>query len=87
MHLGYANETWPHGDRALNQASYSHRNSMTIKSCQAFCSANNYAEGSSVEVATPYSSRAPNIFAPARIVSYKKCPENTHTEYGLAYIV
>lgn len=52
-----------------------------------FCSANNYAEGSSVEVATPYSSRAPNIFAPARIVSYKKCPENAHTEYGLAYIV
>jgi hypothetical protein len=40
MYLGCANETWPRGDRALNQASYSHRNSMTIKFCQAFCSAN-----------------------------------------------
>jgi hypothetical protein len=52
-----------------------------------FCSSNNYAEGSHVELATPYSSKAPNIFAPARIVSYKKCPENALTEYGLAYIV
>jgi hypothetical protein len=52
-----------------------------------FCSANKYAEGAHVELATPYSSKAPNIFAPARIVSYKKCPENTHTEYGLAYTV
>jgi hypothetical protein len=52
-----------------------------------FCSSSNYAEGSQVELATPYSSKAPNIFAPARIVSYKKCPENAHTEYGVAYIV
>jgi hypothetical protein len=52
-----------------------------------FCSSNNYAEGSQVELATPYSSKAPNIFSPARIVSYKKCPENAHTEYGLAYTV
>jgi len=52
-----------------------------------FCSSNNYAEGSHVELAAPYSSKAPNIFAPARIVSYKNCPENAHTEYGLAYIV
>jgi hypothetical protein len=52
-----------------------------------FCSANKYAEGSHVELATPYSSKAPNIFAPARIVSYKKCVENALTEYGLAYIV
>jgi hypothetical protein len=52
-----------------------------------FCSAKNYAEGTHVEVATPYSSKAPNIFAPVRIVSYKTYPENAHTEYGLAYIV
>jgi hypothetical protein len=52
-----------------------------------FCSANKYAEGAHVELATPYSSKAPNIFAPARIVSYKKCLENALTEYGLAYIV
>src|SRR5437660_4363323 len=52
-----------------------------------FCSANNYSEGSHVEVAAPYSSKAPNIFAPARIVSYRKCPENAHTEYGMTYIV
>src|ERR1700719_434347 len=50
-------------------------------------SSNNYAEGSHVELAATYSSKAPNIFAPARIVSYKNCPENAHTEYGLAYIV
>src|SRR5437667_7733914 len=48
---------------------------------------NNYSEGSHVEVAAPYSSKAPNIFAPARIVSYRKCPENAHTEYGMTYIV
>jgi len=37
---------------------------------------------------TPYSSKAPNIFAPARIVSYKKRLEkNPSFGYGLAYIV
>jgi len=52
-----------------------------------FCSAKNYAEGTHVEVATPYSSKAPNIFATARSVSYKTYPENAHIEYGLEYIV
>jgi hypothetical protein len=35
----------------------------------SFYSATKYPEGSRVEIAVPYSSKAPNIYSPARIVS------------------
>jgi hypothetical protein len=52
----------------------------------SFCSANNYPEGSRMEMAVPYASRAPNIYSPARIVSSRKGAEKGLIEYGVAYL-
>jgi hypothetical protein len=53
----------------------------------SFHSTNSYAEGSSVEMAIPYTSRAPNIYVPARIVSSRKGEDEGFTEYGVSYIL
>ena len=52
----------------------------------SFCSPNNYPEGSRMEMAVPYASRAPNIYSPARIVSSRKGVEKGLIEYGVAYL-
>src|SRR6266478_3552375 len=52
----------------------------------SFYSANHYPEGSRMEMAVPYASRAPNIYSPARIVSSRKGAEKGFTEYGVTYL-
>jgi len=52
----------------------------------SFYSASTYAEGSSVEMAVPYTSKMPNIYVPARIVSSRKGPDKGFIEYGVSYI-
>lgn len=52
----------------------------------SFYSGNNYPEGSRMEMAVPYASRAPNIYAPARIVSSRKGAGKGLIEYGVAYL-
>lgn len=52
----------------------------------SFYSANCYPEGSRMEMAVPYASRAPNIYAPARIVSSRKGAGKGLIEYGVAYL-
>jgi hypothetical protein len=52
----------------------------------SFYSANNYPEGSRMEMAVPYASRAPNIYSPARIVSSRKGAQKGLIEYGVAYL-
>ena len=52
-----------------------------------FRSTSSYAEGSSVEMAIPYTSRAPNIYVPARIVSHTKGEDKSFIEYGVSYIL
>jgi hypothetical protein len=52
----------------------------------SFYSANHYPEGSRMEMAVPYASRAPNIYSPARIVSSRKGAEKGLIEYGVAYL-
>jgi hypothetical protein len=52
----------------------------------SFYSANHYPEGSHMEMAVPYASRAPNIYSPARIVSSRKGAERGLIEYGVAYL-
>ena len=53
----------------------------------SFFSASNYPEGSQVEMAVPYTSRAPNIYTPARIVSSRKGAGKGLIEYGAAYLL
>jgi hypothetical protein len=53
----------------------------------SFYSPSTYAEGSSVEMAIPYTSRAPNIYVPARIVSSRKGERKGLIEYGVSYIL
>jgi len=53
----------------------------------SFRSTCSYAEGSSVEMAIPYTSRAPNIYVPARIVSSRKGEGEGFIEYGVSYIL
>ncbi len=53
----------------------------------SFRSTSSYAEGSSVEMAIPYTSRAPNIYVPARIVSSRKGEDEGFIEYGVSYIL
>jgi hypothetical protein len=53
----------------------------------SFYSTSTYAEGSSVEMAIPYTSRAPNIYVPARIVSSRKGEHKGFIEYGVSYIL
>ena len=52
----------------------------------SFYSASRYPEGSRMEMAVPYASRAPNIYSPARIVSSRKGAEKGLIEYGVAYL-
>jgi|SRR5579859_1631041 len=53
-----------------------------------FCSATKYPEGSRIEIAVPYSSKAPNIYSPARIVSSRNGPGKglLEYEYGVVYL-
>ena len=53
----------------------------------SFYSSSTYAVGSSVEMAIPYTSRAPNIYVPARIVSSRRGEDKGFIEYGVSYIV
>src|SRR5437016_2101219 len=53
----------------------------------SFHSASCYPEGSHVEMAVPYTSKAPNIYSPARIVSSRKRAEKGLIEYGVAYLL
>jgi hypothetical protein len=54
----------------------------------SFCSTTKYPEESRVEIAVPYTSKAPNIYTPARIVSSRKGAGNGGLEYhyGVAYL-
>ncbi len=54
----------------------------------SFFSTTKYPEGSRVEIAVPYSSRAPNIYSPARIVGSRNgAGKGTlEYEYGVAYL-
>lgn len=53
----------------------------------SFYSATNYVAGSHIEMAVPYTSRAPNIYAPAKIVSSRKATDKGLIEYGVAYVM
>jgi hypothetical protein len=54
----------------------------------SFFSATKYPEGTRVEIAVPYSSRAPNIYSPARIVGARNGAGKglLEYEYGVAYL-
>jgi len=52
-----------------------------------FFSSNRYPEGASIEMAIPYTSKAPNIFALVRIVGARREKEGSLTEYRAAYLV
>jgi hypothetical protein len=54
----------------------------------SFFSTTKYPEGSRIEIAVPYSSRAPNIYAPARIVGSRNGAGkgSLEYEYGVAYL-
>ena len=51
----------------------------------SFYSTSTYPEGSSVEMAVPYTSKTPNIYVPARIVSSRKEADRGLIEYGVSY--
>lgn len=51
----------------------------------SFLSPTKYAQGSPIEVAVPYSSKGPNIFAAARIVSSRSVAGDTFM-YGVSFI-
>lgn len=51
----------------------------------SFLSPTKYEQGTPIEVAVPYSSRVPNIFAPARIVSSRSVTDDTFA-YGVSFI-
>ena len=51
----------------------------------SFYSTSTYPEGSRVEMAVPYTSKTPNIYVPARIVSSRKGLDNGLIEYGVSY--
>jgi PilZ domain len=53
----------------------------------SFYSTSTYAEGSSIEMAIPYTSRAPNIYVSARIVNSRKGEDTGFIEYGVSYIL
>lgn len=52
----------------------------------SFFSVNLYPEGSSIEMAIPYTSKAPNIFSLVRIVGARKGKERNLTEYRATYV-
>jgi hypothetical protein len=53
----------------------------------SFLSAKQYTEGESLEMAIPYTSKAPNIFALVRVVGARKGKERNLTEYRATYLV
>ena len=53
----------------------------------SFFSSNQYAEGATIEMAIPYTSKAPNIFSLARIVGARKGKDRNLTEYRATYLV
>jgi hypothetical protein len=53
----------------------------------SFYSANQYPEGALIEMAIPYTSRAPNIYSLLKIVGARKGKNGSLTEYRAAYLV
>lgn len=53
----------------------------------SFLSVNQYPEGAYVEMAIPYTSKAPNIFSLVRIVGARKPKDGNLTEYRATYFV
>ena len=53
----------------------------------SFFSANQYLEGTTIEMAIPYASKAPNIFSLVRIVGARKAKDRNLTEYRAIYLV
>ena len=53
----------------------------------SFFSANQYPEGTQIEMAIPYTSKAPNIYSLVRIVGARKGKDASLTEYRAAYLV
>jgi len=53
----------------------------------SFLSANQYPEGAHIEMAVPYTSKAPNIYSLVTIVGARKEKESNLTEYRAAYLV
>lgn len=52
----------------------------------SFFSTNAYSEGATLEMAIPYTSKAPNIFALVRIVGARKGKDGNLTEYRATYL-
>lgn len=52
-----------------------------------FCSLNQYPQGAHIEIAIPYTSRAPNIYSLVRIVGAGKRKDSSLTEYRGVYLV
>ena len=52
----------------------------------SFVSANQYPAGTHIEMAVPYTSKAPNIYSLVRIVDARKGKESNLTEYRAAYL-
>jgi hypothetical protein len=53
----------------------------------SFLSSNQYAEGATIEMAIPYTSKAPNIFFLVRIVGVGRRKDRNLTEYRATYLV
>lgn len=53
----------------------------------SFFSSNQYLEGATIEMAIPYTSKAPNIFSLVRIIGARKGEERNLTEYRATYLV
>lgn len=53
----------------------------------SFFSANQYAERTTIEMAIPYTSKAPNIFSLVRVVGARKAKDRDLTEYRAIYLV
>ncbi len=51
----------------------------------SFYSTSTYPDGSSIEMAVPYTSKTPNIYVSARIVSSRKGGDKGFIEYGVSY--
>jgi hypothetical protein len=52
-----------------------------------FFSSNRYPEGASMEMAIPYTSKAPNVFSLVRIFGARREKKGSLTEYRAAYLV
>jgi len=53
----------------------------------SFFSSNLYPEGTSVEMAIPYTSKAPNVFSLVKVVAVRKGKDGNFTEYRATYLV